>query len=117
MKSSWVMVPLLFPFFTTLALGAPDVQSDRQTIQYHGIRASDPAGKEGLRNPERGFRYETKIAESNDDIWVARVEREENGTLTLVQCYCYLPQFVGTDISQQKLDQLRPALTCFVATA
>jgi hypothetical protein len=88
-------------------LAGADAQDDRQIIQFHGIRASDPEGRDGLRNPERGFRYETRIAESNDDRWAARADSEEDGRLTLVQCYCYLPEFIGKDISARKLDQLQ----------
>ena len=33
------------------------------SIEYHGIRPGDPAGRNGLRNPERGWRLETVIAE------------------------------------------------------
>ncbi|HOS92124.1 MAG TPA: hypothetical protein PLQ54_02325 [Armatimonadota bacterium] len=49
-----------------LALGVPMAETDGQpmrTIEYHGIRPSDPGGRDGLRNPERGWRIETLIAE------------------------------------------------------
>ena len=32
-------------------------------ITYHGLRPTDPGGRLGLRNPERGWRIETVIAE------------------------------------------------------
>lgn len=83
------------------------VGADRQIIEFHGIRDSDPTGSEGIANPERGFRYEARIADSNDQAWAARAKGEAGGTLTLVQCYCYLPEFVGKDISAQKLEQLQ----------
>ena len=35
----------------------------RKTIEYHGLRSSDPGGRDGLPNPERGWRLETLVAE------------------------------------------------------
>ncbi len=30
-------------------------------LEFHGIRATDPGGRMGLRNPERGGGYEVRI--------------------------------------------------------
>ena len=94
-----------------------------QIVEYHGIRPSDPGGRNGLRNPERGLRIETLIAELpcarvwgpthhlrekvtpnyNDRWWVLDVQRYEPYGLTLAQTYCYLDGFVGKPISEEKL--------------
>lgn len=94
-----------------------------QTVEYHGIRPSDPGGRNGLRNPERGLRIETLIAEPpeakiwgpayhlrekvtpnyNDRWWVLDAQRYEPYGLTLAQTYCYLDEFVGKPISEAKL--------------
>jgi hypothetical protein len=39
-----------------------------KTVKYHGIRPSDPGGRQGLRNPERGWRIETVIAEPHQKV-------------------------------------------------
>lgn len=41
-----------------------------QAITYHGIRASDPGGRQALRNPERGWRIETVIAEPHQKVFI-----------------------------------------------
>ena len=46
------------------------------TIKYNGIRPDDPAGRNGLMNPERGWRLETVIAEPTD----ASAEPSVHGT-------------------------------------
>jgi hypothetical protein len=78
-------------------------------IKYHGFRPTDPGGRLGLRNPERGWRIETVIAELapktfgpahhlmgkvsplyHEDWWMLDAARFEPFGLTLVQAYCYL---------------------------
>lgn len=101
-----------------------------QTVSYHGIRPSDPHGREGLRNPERGLWVETLFAEPpgkpspwgdsrphhlrrkvpdgyNDQTWILDAQRYETHGLTLVQTYCYLDEFVGKLIPEQKLALLQ----------
>ena len=34
---------------------------DVRTVEYRGIYADDPCGREGLYNPERGFRLEVAL--------------------------------------------------------
>ncbi|KKK76116.1 hypothetical protein LCGC14_2866940, partial [marine sediment metagenome] len=66
----------------------------------------------GLRNPERGLRFETRIAEpigqgNNAMGWIRAMQRFEPDGLTLSQTYCYLNEFVDRPISQEKLDYLQ----------
>ena len=108
----------------------PSVAGDIQTIEYQGIRPTDPGGRNGLRNPERGLRIETLIAESpgtkvwglshhlrgrltpgyNEQWWILDAQRYESHGLTLAQTYCYLDGFVGKPISEEKLDLLQKSL-------
>ena len=86
--------------------GATETGSLR-LITYHGLRPTDPGGRLGLRNPERGWRIETVIAESarktfgpahhlagkvsplyQEDWWMLDAARFEPFGLTLVQAYC-----------------------------
>ncbi len=91
-------------------------------LTYHGLRPTDPGGRVGLRNPERGWRIETVIAEParktfgpahhltgrvsplyQEDWWVLDAARFEPFGLTLVQAYCYLTEFADKPISDEKL--------------
>ena len=73
-------------------------------LAYHGLRPTDPGGQLGLRNPERGWRIETVIAEParktfgpahhlggkvaplyQEDWWMLDAGRFEPFGLTLVQ--------------------------------
>ncbi len=109
------------------AFAAPDNPVLPRTIQYHGIRPSDPEGLVGLRNPERGLRTEAVIAEPagsdhyrdvahlwgrfpagySDERWIMDAQRYETFGLTLVQAYCYLDRFVDGRIPEQKLQDLQ----------
>jgi hypothetical protein len=86
---------------------APAAHAGVQTLRYHGIRPTDPRGRDGIRNPDRGLRTETIIAEGKDDKWVARVRHYATHGVTLAQTYCYLTEFSSTDISPGKLAQLQ----------
>ncbi len=101
----------------------PDDNHALRTVEYHGIRSFDPRGRDGLRNPERGLRIETLIAEPpgaqtwgpahhlkdkitsgyRDQWWILDAQRYEPYGLTLAQTYCYLDEFVGKPISAEKL--------------
>lgn len=104
-----------------------------QTINYRGIRPTDPNGRMGLRNPERGFRVETEIAyelegesfhRSNfhlrnriiphyeDYHWLLDARRYEPHGLTLVQTYCYLDRYIGKAISDGKFALIRKSFDC-----
>jgi len=102
-------------------------------VEYHGIRITDPQGRLGLRNPERGFRIETLIAEPpgsrvwgpashlkgkvhpgyTDGWWMLDADRYQPFGVTLAQAYCYLDAFAEGPISEQKLSLLRASLHRF----
>lgn len=101
-----------------------------ETHHYRGIRPSDPHGREGLRNPERGFRIETLVAELprdatwgpaahlkgkvseqySDAWWTEDVRAYERDGLTLAQTYVYLDRFSDAPISEEKLAAIRGSL-------
>jgi hypothetical protein len=64
-----------------------------KTIAFHGIRATDPAGRMGLRNPERGLRYESRIGNSigegnNRMDWIRVMQGFAADGMTPSQTYC-----------------------------
>jgi len=103
---------ILFLFFFSLAQAEESASPALKTIVFHGIRATDPDGRVGLRNPERGLRYESRIGNSigkdgNRMDWIRAMQRFEPDGMTLSQTYCYLDAFVDKPISQEKLDSLQ----------
>ncbi|MFC2075522.1 DUF4832 domain-containing protein [candidate division KSB1 bacterium] len=108
----------------------PPRSPEGRRVEYHGIRPSDPEGRLGLRNPERGFRIETLIAETDgadiwgpashlngmfgpgysEQWWLLDAERYEQHGLTLAQAYCYLDRFADRPISVEKLALLQRSL-------
>jgi hypothetical protein len=45
--------PILFFFLFSLAQAEEPASPVLKTIAFHGIRATDPSGRMGVRNPER----------------------------------------------------------------
>ena len=104
-------------------------EGQETTVTYHGLRPTDPGGRDGLRNPERGLRIETLIAELpgdrtwgpaahlvgrvpatySDDWWILDAAHYERDGLTLAQTYCYLDRYPGQPVPQEKLDALQRA--------
>lgn len=99
--------------------------------QYHGIRPTDPDGRNGLRNPERGWRIETLVAEPpgkpawgpayhlkdkvssgySDDWWLLDAKQYEPQGLTLAQTYCYLNEYLDGPIPDEKIAWLKSAFS------
>ena len=123
-----LLVPML------MALPCAAVQAER--VSYRGIRPSDPGGRDGLRNPERGLRIETLIAEPpglpawgpanhlkgsvsegfSDEWWVLDATRYERHGLTLAQTYCYMDPYVGQPLPDEKLEWLRQSFAALRAS-
>lgn len=109
-----------------MSYSAPNMQ----VVEYHGIRPTDPGGRDGLVNPERGWRIEALIGEPdgakiwgpashlrgkvtpgyNENWWILDTVQYEPFGLTLAQTYCYLDGFMDKPISQEKLDLLQRSL-------
>ena len=102
---------ILCVLFVGLAQAEAVVSPALKTIPFHGMRATDPAGRMGLRNPERGLRYESRIGnvvgDKNRMDWIRAMQRFESDGMTLSQTYCYLDEFVDRPLSQEKLDWLQ----------
>jgi hypothetical protein len=96
-----------------------------RTVQYRGIRATDPQAHIGLRNPERGWRNEIMInwglpsrqavpvvgeGEATPDAWLAEIERYAPFGMTLLQFYYYLDRWQDCDIPPDGLAHLEVQL-------
>ncbi len=121
-------VILLLIIFITIGIAQND--STWQYLTYHGIRPDDPGGRNGLPNPERGFRLESYIGQPpGDDIWgrgawlkdratsafsddwfLLNSQRYRSFGITLHQAYCYLTEFNDKPISHKKLFYLQRSL-------
>ena len=128
---------LLILFSLTIIAGlSASLMGEVRSVRYHGIRPTDPQGLVGLRNPERGFRTETAIAEGvhttnvifglsdsiknvvppnlvyTNDRWILENKMFEPYGITLAQTYCYLTEYRNRPISKKKLDLLQKSLNC-----
>ena len=109
-------------------LNLAQAHSKAETTRYHGIRPDDPGGRNGLLNPERGWRNGTSVfAEPtgkkigcpafhlrgktftgySDQWWILDAQRYKPYGLTLVQTYVYLNEFSDQPISEEKLRLLQ----------
>ena len=99
-------------------------------VKYHGIHPDDPGGRDGLANPERGFRLESYIGQApgsniwgqgaylrervskgfSDDWFLMNARRYRVYGVTLHQAYCYLTDFIDKPISDAKLAYLQRSL-------
>jgi len=128
--SGLASVPLLSLMLVAFALAGRLPGEELTAVSYHGIRPTDPGGRVGLRNPERGWRIETVIAEPGqkvfvgpaahllgkvpplyqEDWWLMDARRFEPFGLTLVQAYCYLSDYPDKPIPPEKLALLQRSL-------
>lgn len=90
-----------------------------QYKDFHGIYADSPHGKEGLYNPERGFRLEVALDVANKNyLWDAKnypditsyLEEQSalyaTDSVSLVQTYFYLTDLVGEKISPENFQTM-----------
>ena len=123
-----------YPMIVLLCVFVTDIYAEEngdhvgiKRVEYHGIRATDPDGRIGLRNPERGLRIETLVAEPvganvwgpaahlrnrvppgfHPNHWVRDMERFGPDGLTLAQMYCYLTEYADKPLSEEKLALLQ----------
>lgn len=85
----------------------------KKTIRYGGLRPSSPNGRDALRNPERGLRYEIAMGRIPDDPvkhgadssrWPFGSQPADG--MTIGQGYCYLSLYWDAPIAQEKLDAI-----------
>ncbi len=88
--------------------------------EQHGIAANSAAGIAGLRNPERGFRLMTEIANLHEVTdpyqltfrdWPGQFQQYP--FVTLEQAYCWLLADADRPISETKLEAIRQDLLQF----
>ena len=80
---------------------------------YCGIRPTDPDGRDGLANPERGWRFEIGVGRLPEDPVRFTHIRDQwpfprfvcDG-VTVSQAYCYLSQFHDRPVSDEKIAAL-----------
>lgn len=80
---------------------------------YHGIRPTDPNGRKGLRNPERGFRFELYIGREPGETMKAGkrpldwpFDDYAADGVTIAQGYCYLDRYHDAPIGPGKIEAL-----------
>ena len=109
-----ILSGLFFCFANCIHGNNPDKGNEKaKTITFRGIYADDPAGQEGLYNPERGLRLEIAVdIAGRKDVWnpkqfpdiTSHLESESaiyaSDSVSLVQSYFYLTGFVGKDLSE-----------------
>jgi len=104
-------LPMLLVLLVSMGPAEALPSAGLKTIEFHGIRATDPDGRMGLRNPERGLRYESRIGNdigsSNHMDWIRAMQAFAADGMTLSQTYCYLDAFVDKPLSQEKLAWLQ----------
>ena len=80
---------------------------------FRGISPGDANGRDGLLNPERGFRFEIGVGRTPEDpvkfghirdLWP--FPRFKRDGVTVSQAYCYLTQFHSSEISDAKIAAL-----------
>lgn len=88
----------------------------RQTkVQFRGLRPTDPNGRNGILNPERGFRFEIGVGKiPADEVKFTHIRdhwpfaRFTKDGVTIAQAYCYLTQYAQVPvIPKEKLDALQ----------
>lgn len=77
---------------------------------YKGLSPVGENGRNGLQNPERGFRYEALVGEL-EEADTAKIDRffetYRSDGVSVTQAYCYLTPYYDCDIPQEKLDALQ----------
>ena len=81
---------------------------------FRGIRPVDKDGRDGLSNPERGFRFEIGVGRLPSDPVQFRYLRDlwpfpryRRDGVTVSQAYCYLSQFHSSAVSDEKIAALQ----------
>ena len=93
--------------------------SETERRSFRGIYVDDPAGTEGLYNPERGFRLEVALDVANKNyVWnpkqypdiTSYLESESqtyaSDSVALVQTYFYLTDLAGKDLSEEDMEAM-----------
>ncbi|MDR2918602.1 MAG: DUF4832 domain-containing protein [Tannerella sp.] len=96
MKNIYVLFFLLIVFVSCS-------QNNVRNIEFRGICADDYQGRNGLYNPDRGFRLETAVdvvedMENPTGALTVQAEKYKDDSVSLIQSYFYLTYTVGKDL-------------------
>lgn len=101
------ILPLIIFFLGVLpaCVAAP---AEYQLKTYHGFYADDPEGCDGLRNPERGYRFMTEIGNispehRNTALHDWPYQQSLFPQVTLTQAYCWLLPYFDRPVEEEKL--------------
>ncbi len=90
------------------------MENFRISKTFRGVRPGDNRGREGIANPERGFRFEIGVGRIPSDIVQFSHIRDQwpfprytADGVTIAQAYCYLTQFHDSPVSDEKLAALQ----------
>jgi hypothetical protein len=94
-----------------IAVFAKDSSNGLIQKQYHGIRPDDKGGRQGLLNPERGFRWENRFGSFNpswaDKRWINSIKGCRQDGLTMTQGYCEMIAYAkNMQIPEKQITQL-----------
>lgn len=104
-------------FSTTITvayLAGCAVSNEKMMIDrtFRGIRPDDAGGRDGLLNPERGFRWENRIgsfkAKWDNKKWIGAIKKHADDGITVTQAYCELLDYCSSPkIPELKLRRLQ----------
>lgn len=99
-------------FIITACILFSACENKMKTIKFRGIYADEEHGRDGLHNPNRGFRLETAvdlIEDANDPIkdLILQAEKYKNDSVALVQSYFYLTYSVGKELTENNINVMQ----------
>ena len=104
--------PLVISFVIgAYAMGKPAPTVGVETKIFHGIRPDQKNGRNGLLNPERGFRWENRIGSFKTKwavkTWLGAFESHADDGLTMTLAYCELLDYCEMEnIPREKIERL-----------
>lgn len=120
-------------WFAVLAAAVVAPGAEVSVARFHGLRPTDPGGRSGLRNPERGLRTESYVAQMEGghvftpwelaahlrgrlpmgyapQNWRMDVERFAEDGLTVGQFYIYLTDYAARPLDEPVLRRIQSEL-------
>lgn len=109
MKRIGIYSRVIFVLLTALVYGC---NSNRDTIEFHGICPDDANGRHGLYNPGRGFRLEVAVdvEEQRDNPTQELIhlsDKYASDSVSLAQSYFYLTYTIGQELSKEHFETMQ----------
>ncbi len=103
-----MFIKKILPLLILLPAMLPLYAAEYQVKTYHGFYADDPEGRDGLRNPERGYRFMTEVGNispehRNTELLDWPDQQNRFPQVTLTQAYCWLLPYFDRPIEEEKL--------------